>query len=92
MNSDINKQAVRIANGIEVLNKKELNKLLGRFILSTLDSYVAKSAIKEVAQEQFQKERGVLAESWIDLADKMSSDTEASFASEVLNSLWLERA
>jgi hypothetical protein len=92
MNSDITKQAVRIANGIEVLSKKELNAILGKFILLTLDPYEVKSAIKEVAQEEFKKEHGKVAKSWVDLADNMAENTDASFASEVLNSLWLQRA
>lgn len=91
MNSDQIQQAVRMANGLQVLSKKELSKIVGKFILSSVESYEARSAIKKVAKEEFQREHGTTVRSWIDLADTMAEDTEASFASEVLNSLSLER-
>jgi hypothetical protein len=80
-----------MANGLQVLSKKELSKIVGKFILSSVESYEARSAIKKVAKEEFQREHGTTVRSWIDLADTMAEDTEASFACEVLNSLSLER-
>ena len=91
MNSEQIQQAVRMANGLEVLGKKELSKIVGKFILSSVESYEARSAIKKVAKEEFQREHGTTVRSWIDLADTMAEDTKASFACEVLNSLSLER-
>ena len=91
MNSDQIQQAVRMANGLQILGKKELSKLIGKVILSSVESYEARSAIKTVAKEEFVKEHGTTVRSWVDLADNMAEDTEASFASEVLHSLQLER-
>jgi len=91
MNDDTLKQAVRMKQGIECLSIRDLNKLVGAYIVGTQPSYIARSAIRDVAKEEFVKEYGKAQLSWVDKAEQYCQDTEANFILESLHGDRIER-
>lgn len=91
MDNKSNKLAVRLMNGLETLNLKELNKFVGKIAVSLIDNHTRKNVIMEVAQEEFTREFGSPVRSWTEFAEQYSKETPESFALEAMSADRLAR-